>query len=770
MKNNNHQRKNILLADFFSLATILSLLAFWLVFLFLVKNPSIEILLTLGVFSLPLITSAYVLHNRHTKLQEEIFQRELTTQELNYQRDRFSQAIEASRLALWEWDLTTDSMYHSNFSEIFGYKEEEIPHFMGNLSPLVHPDDFPKLRGKLVDTLKGRSDHFQCRFRIKHKSGEWRWIEDHGEVVDRNLHNTQAKKMLGTRRDVTDEQEKDMRLQLAWKIFEASGEATYIVNSDSQVIFVNQAFTEITGYSNDEIVNQNFWSLPFVQSTRDFYQNITERLNQQDRWEGELVQNRANGESYPQWLRVIRVNNSLENKPYTIGIFADLTQTQEAEERLNYLVEHDDLTSLANRVQFYEKLNRQLVKAKAFNQEISVLVFDIDRFKTYNNSLGHKSGDILLQKVANRIYKKLNEKVNLIARMGGNEFAIIYNDSLEGAVNLADELQSLMRKSFKVAGQDIRPTLSIGISCYPNQAKESQQLVNQADQARMSCKSSGGNKIQLYDDSIRQSGIELMRLEQDLRLAIEKNDIEVYYQPKLTLKDKGIYSAEALARWTHPEQGFVSPGVFIPLAEDTGLIEQLGYAVLKKSCQQIADWLSKGIKMQVAVNIAAQQLTSGDLLRQIDELLDEYEIPARLLQLELTESSLMNDADAAINVMHDLRNRGISLAIDDFGTGYSSLSYLQRFPLDILKIDRSFLVNDQNESSAANGNGAGTLTRAIIGLGHGLNLKVVAEGVEEEEQLNILTDLGCDYAQGFYISRPVPAPEFEQVLANYKTH
>lgn len=770
MKNNKNipiKLKDRLLEDIFSFAVIFSLLAFWASFFFIVKNPSTELILLLGFFSCPLLASGYVLYKRQQKLRLEVYSHQKTTKELNYQRDRFSQAIEASRLALWEWDLDSDSMYHSNFKDIFGYEEDEIPHFMGNLRPLVHPDDYPKLRQGLIDTLKGYNQHFQCRFRVQHKNTSWRWLEDHGEVVERHPNSGKAKKMLGTRRDVTDEQQKDVRLQLAWKVFEASSEATYIVNGESEVIFVNQAFSEITGYYPSDLVGKSFWSLPFVKLTNDFYQEVAERLKHQGRWEGELVQTRSNGESYPQWLRVLRVNNSVEKKFYTIGIFSDLTQRNEAEERLSYLVEHDELTSLANRTQFYERLNKQLIKAKMFSQEVSVIVFDIDRFKAYNNSFGHKFGDKLLQEAANRIAQQLNEEVVLVARMGGNEFAVILAQGLEDTLVVAKNLQDLMNQPFHINNQELRLTLSLGISSFPSQASEMQLLVNQADQARLSCKSLGGNRIQVYNDSIRQTSMELMRLEQDLRICLDKNEIEVYYQPKLSLATNKIETAEALARWIHPEQGFISPGVFIPLAERTGLIEQLGYSVLEKSCKQIAKWFNAGKEIQVAVNIAAQQLVSGNLAEQVDKLLEKYEIPARLLQIELTESSLMDDTSTAIDIMHSLRARGVSLAIDDFGTGYSSLSYLQRFPLDILKIDRSFLVNQQKELAANTNLGAGTLTKAIITLGHGLNLAVVAEGVEENDQLAHLKDLGCDYVQGFVISKPVPAKEFEQVLANY---
>ncbi|SFX56282.1 putative bifunctional diguanylate cyclase/phosphodiesterase [Marinospirillum alkaliphilum] len=754
-------------------AALLATLALWWL---LLKTSALSPLLALLFSSLPLVALALLvlrlrqeqqqlvslLEERDQALEQaqQLYQR--STGELGDQRRRFSQAIEASRLGLWDWDLETDSIYHSHFREIFGYEENEIPHFMGHLQPLVHPDDYPRLRQTLIEALKGHTAHFQCRFRIRHKSGEWRWLEDHGEVVDRHEKTGTARRMLGTRRDITEEQEKDDYLQLAWRAFEASAEATYIVSHDSRVIFVNQAFVDITGYSRQDILNQNFWTLPCFAESLDTYKAISRSLRHEGRWEGELQQKRQNGESYPQWLRVVRVTSGFRQDPYTIGIFSDMTQRRAVEARLTYLAQYDELTGLANRSQFYDRMHQVISQVRLTGDPLTLLVFDIDRFKAYNNSLGHHAGDRLLRLVAERISGVLPD-AEIIARTGSNEFAVLLKTTQHQGLIAATELQEQLHQPFYLDHQELRLTLSIGVSCYPEHTHELQVLVNQADQARLRCKTLGGNRIQVYNDEIRQSSLEQLRLEQDLRRALEERSISVYFQPKLELITGEIRAAEALARWHHPEQGNIPPSVFIPLAERTGLIDQLGLLVLELSCEQAARWYREGYNIQVAVNIAAQQVESGSLVRQVDRLLTEHELPARLLELELTESTLMEDAEAAIMEMQSLRNRGVSLAIDDFGTGYSSLSYLQRFPLDVLKIDRSFLVSDHGSKNQ------GTLTRAIIALGHGLGMQVVAEGVEETEQLEELKLLGCDFAQGFVISRPVPAADFTQLLQNRKS-
>ncbi|MBE0506173.1 MAG: EAL domain-containing protein [Marinospirillum sp.] len=704
---------------------------------------------------------AEFLQHEHA-LQQEIQAHAKTHRELTEQRQRIGQAIEASRLGLWDWNLENDSIYHSHFTEIFGYKEDEIPHFMGHLQPLVHPDDYPRLRQTLVSALKGHTAHFQCRFRILHKSGEWRWLEDHGEVVDRHEATGAARRMLGTRRDITEDQEKDDYLQLAWKAFEASGEATYIVDAQSRIIFINQAFVEVTGYSRHEILNQIFWELPCFAKSLGDYKTISRNLRNEGRWEGELTQQRANGETYPQWLRVIRVVSGFQQDSYTIGIFSDMTQRREVEARLNYLAEYDELTGLANRRQFYDRMHQKLAQARLQGKELALLVFDIDRFKAYNNSLGHHAGDQVLKQVAERLSKVLPDAA-IMARTGGNEFAVLLRATESRALMAAEYLQQKLHQPFYLDNQELRLTLSMGISCYPQHTHELQVLINQADQARLRCKTLGGNRIQVYNEEIRQNSLEQLRLEQDLRKALERREIQVYFQPKLELSSGKIIAAEALARWHHPEQGNIPPSVFVPLAERTGLINLLGTLVLDISCAQAASWHQQGYAIQVAVNIAAQQVETGQLVEQVDQLLEQYNLPSRLLELELTESTLMEDAEASIIEMQHLRARGVSLAIDDFGTGYSSLSYLQRFPLNVLKIDRSFLISENGHQNQ------GTLTRAIIALGHGLGMKVVAEGVEEKEQLDELKLLGCDFAQGFIISRPIPANEFNQLLEHYQS-
>ena len=571
---------------------------------------------------------------RTEALHQALVQQKQATAERDAQRERISQALEASRLALWDWDLLTDDLYHAHFYELFGYRTDEMPLQMRVLGQLVHPEDRPQLIQSLVRCLKGDEVHFHSRFRVRHRSGQWRLLEDHGEVIQREPLTGRALRMLGTRRDITEQ--------------------------------------------------------------------------------------------------------------------------QAIEARLSYLTEYDELTGLANRRQFLDRLHQALRQARLHNTSLTLVTFDVDRFKAYNNSLGHEAGDQLLIHVAERL-QQVMQQAHILARTGGNEFALLILDQPETEVlTQVEALQRAIYQPVLLDHQEVRLTVSAGLSNYPTYTRELQGLINQADQARLRAKGLGGDRVLVYDEAMHQSSLEQLRLEQDLRTALEQDALEVWYQPKLDLETNQILSAEALARWHHPEQGSISPATFIPLAEKTGLINWLGQQVLHKAIQQAAVWNQAGRPIQVAVNIAAQQLGEGQLIPVIDELLQTYALPSHLLQLELTESTLMEDAQSAIADMQALQQRGISMAIDDFGTGYSSLSYLQRFPLDVLKIDRSFLINAPLQQGQQN------LTHAIIALGHSLGMAVVAEGVEEAAQLEELRAMGCDQAQGYAISQPLPTQAFTE--------
>lgn len=583
------------------------------------------------------------LSETNKRLKDAVAEQRQTSLKLERNRQRYAKAIEASDLGLWEWDLATDEIYHSHFEQLFGFSEKEVPHFMGHLKPLVHEDDYPALRNAMVDTLKGVTPQFRVQFRVRHKSGQWRWLEDTGRVIDRNPLSGRALKMIGTRRDISDQIIKD--------------------------------------------------------------------------------------------------------------------------EKLSYLANYDDLTNVANRSLFKDRLHIAISQARLNNSNMALILLDIDRFKAINNTLGHEVGDLLLKEIADRLTHHI-QGVDTIARLGADEFAVILDQyhHQSQVSELAEKISKLIHTPIMIDNHELIVSCSMGISLFPKHTRGLNILINQADVARNKVKQQGGSGFEFYSDDLQTGSLERLKMESDLRKALQRNELCVYYQPKLSLSDNKICEAEALVRWNHPETGLISPASFIPIAEETGLISALGEQVLIQSCHQVKVWLDRGVEIKVSVNLSAQQLANDDLVGFIDSTIQDAGIPHRLIELELTESSLIDDPEHTISVLEQLRSLGITLAIDDFGTGYSSLSYLQRFPLDVLKIDRSFLkqINSPDPQEA-------TLTKAIIALGRGLEMKIVAEGVETRAQLEFLCRQDCDFAQGFYISPPVPAQTFYELVENHNS-
>lgn len=703
------------------------------------------------------------LSESNQQLQDAIHRQHLAGLALERSRLRYSKAVEASDLGLWEWDLQTDEIFHSHFEQLFGYAADEVPHFMGHLKPLVHPQDYPVLRTALVDTLKGLTDQFKVQFRIQHKSGQWRWLEDTGRIIERDPRSKRALKMIGTRRDITEQFLKDEKLKLVWQAFESSNEAIFILDENFTLTTLNQALCQITGYQSHELLGIGFEQSPLWQQDPNLNHQIKEQLMQFGVWEGELVEKRKNGESFPEWLKIYRVLSQQAGHSHFVGMFTDLTQRRKAEEKLSYLANYDELTGVANRNLFKDRLHIAISQARLNRTNVALLLVDIDRFKAINNTLGHDIGDQLLQELAERLTTHI-QNVDTIARLGADEFALILDQysHIEQVSTLAEQVASIINTPFMIEEHELIVSSSIGISLFPKHTRGLNILVNQADLARNKVKQLGGAGFEFYSEEMQTGSLERLKMENDLRKALQRDELCVYYQPKVCLKENKIYEAEALVRWNHPESGLISPGSFIPIAEETGLISAIGEQVFVQSCEQIKRWLDNGLSIKVSVNLSAQQLLHNDLVTFIGETIQAHSVPAHLIELELTESSLIEDPERTVEILEQIKTLGITLAIDDFGTGYSSLSYLQRFPLDILKIDRSFL----KEVTSANPQQA-TLTKAIIALGHNLEMKIVAEGVETRAQLDFLKHQDCDYAQGFFISPPVPAQTFFELVERY---
>jgi diguanylate cyclase (GGDEF)-like protein len=477
-------------------------------------------------------------------------------------------------------------------------------------------------------------------------------------------------------------------------------------------------------------------------------------------WQGEVWNRRKNGEIYPEHLTISAVKNAGGETTHYVGMSSDLSQLKQSEELRAHLAHYDPLTDLPNRLLVQSHLTHTLAQAQRQQRQVGVLYLDLDRFKTINDSLGYPVGDELLLVLVKRLSTRMRSE-DMLARLGGDEFLLVLEhiDNPDDAAGVARSLLELLTQPFVLSGgQEVFIGASIGISVFPNDGDKSEQLIQHADAAMFQAKQQGRNTYRFYIDSLTRAAGEHLELETRLRHAISANQLRVYYQPQVDIATGRIIGAEALVRWQDPERGLIPPVQFIPLAEETGLIAAIGEFVLKETCLQGVRWIEAGLPfLTLAVNLSPHQFLRGDISELVSKVLAETGFPADHLELELTESALMEQEEKAVKMLHLLRAQNIRLAIDDFGTGYSSLSYLKRFPLDVLKIDKSF-VDDipfhKDDMEIA----------AIIAMGHTLGFKVLAEGVETAEQLVFLQAKGCDMYQGYLTSPPVPADEFEKLL------
>ncbi|MGZ8247018.1 putative bifunctional diguanylate cyclase/phosphodiesterase [Methylomagnum sp.] len=533
---------------------------------------------------------------------------------------------------------------------------------------------------------------------------------------------------------------------------EHSSSMVLIIDTQGRVEYCNPAFCKITGYTEKEVRGRRASVLMAKETDQHVSVELWNTLNRGETWEGELLERKKNGDLFWCLKYFAPIRNDDGKTTHFVAVSHDITEVKNSEETIRRLAYYDPLTSLPNRTLFKQRLEQIFLAAGRDGTSFAVMYLDLDRFKDINDSLGHDYGDQLLVAVAQRLRECVGDK-DVIARLGGDEFAIIMpelrHQKIAGAA--AATIQQALSRPFALGGHDLFVTASLGISLYPNDHSDVDHLIKMADSAMYNAKDMGRNQFQYYNELPKIVPVEQLSLQNDLRFALERNELQVYYQPKFEMDSEQCHSVEALLRWRHPSRGMVSPGRFIPIAEQTGLIGPIGEWLLRAVSAQIKKWKSEGIDLSVAINLSAQQFRQKNLLSRIDAILEETGVDRTRLEFEITESAVMGNPEQTAEIMRSLKQRGVSLAIDDFGTGYSSLSYLRMFPVDILKIDQSF-VRDIGTPS-----GDTRIVRAIAALAHSLELTVVAEGVETRAQLEFLRQLNCDLIQGYYYSPPLPA-------------
>ncbi len=620
----------------------------------------------------------------------------------------------------------------------------------------VHPDDRPVVAAGWRAALAGTPYDLEHRICV---DGEVRWVRELAELTFDE--HGRAVTGIGTVQDITAQKHAEEQLQLAAQVFANSREAIIITDARGAIVAVNLAFTEITGWPEEEVLGRRAWLLRSHHHDATFYRALRRSVVSSGYWQGEVWSRRRDGSAYPSWMSVTAVRGTDGEVSHYIGIATDMSEHKAAEERIRTLAYYDMLTGLPNRALLAERAELLLDTAERDGSEVALLFIDLDHFKTVNDSLGHSMGDILLQAVATRLRELLRES-DTVARLGGDEFVLLLPRSgPESALRVARKVLEAAQAPYPVGGHHLTVTPSIGISVFPRDATVYEGLLQHADAAMYRAKADGRNTYQFFTAAMNQAAFERLVLESSLRGGVARGEFVLHYQPQMEISSGRLVGAEALLRWNHPELGLVPPDRFIPLAEETGLIAPIGDWVLREACRQNRAWQAAGLPpLPVAVNLSAVQFRHGGLAEAVAAALAESGLEPRYLELELTESILMSDTARTLETLGQLREMGVGLSIDDFGTGYSSLFYLKRFPIQKLKIDRSFV-----RDLAANADDR-AIAAAVVSLGRSLRLRVIAEGVESIDQLSILREQGCDEVQGYLLARPLPAEEFAAALRN----
>jgi diguanylate cyclase (GGDEF)-like protein/PAS domain S-box-containing protein len=545
---------------------------------------------------------------------------------------------------------------------------------------------------------------------------------------------------------------------LAAKVLDSSLSGIYITDTAGNIVQVNRAFSRLTEYSAAEVLGQSPQCMDVECYAATYFKSISDSLERNDRWEGEIQHRRKGGQVFPAWVSITVLRDEQGVIINTISHFSDITEKKNSDHKIHRLAYMDPLTNLPNRSLFADRFAQAISRAKRQNAMVALLFLDLDRFKVTNDSLGYACGDRLLRQAAQRLRDCVRTD-DTVARMGGDEFAVTLGDlsdraaAMTAAAHIAEKIRHVLAEPYLLDEKKVYSGASIGIAFYPSDGAEPSTLMEHADTAMYHAKELGKNNYQFYTASLNDRARERLALEEELRQAIDAAQLELYYQPILSASEGVPVAVEALVRWQHPSRGMIMPNEFIALAEESGLIRPLGTWVLREACAQLRAWQEQGIAVErIAINISAKQFTDGRLVQTLREVMAEYHVDPACIELELTESTLMVDPSFAQQALEELKRVGVRVAIDDFGSGYSSLSHLKHLPIDTLKVDRSFIRGLPAREDKQ-------IVQAILALGKSLDLRTVAEGIENPLQLEFVQGLSCDEVQGFMLSQPMPAKD-----------
>ncbi|NSM23896.1 EAL domain-containing protein [Shewanella sp. ZOR0012] len=666
--------------------------------------------------------------------------------------ERLKLSLWGSGDEMWDWDIETGNIFRSNIWGALEFPRDGHRSGNNDEESNIHPMDQERVREALNKHFYGETDHFEAAYRVKGKDDSWIWILDRAKIVERDDKDN-ALRMTGTIKNISQFKQKEEQLKLFEKAIENISEGMFILDSEYRFVEVNEACCRISQRNRADFIGN---LLTFELYPESFSNQIRSMLKQQGRWASEVEASRGDKSHFHMELTIDAIYDESGELSHYVGVFSDISRRKQQEEELRKLTNNDLLTGLPNRS------NLQVTLGNLVNKEINhaLMVLDLDNFKRINDSLGHQIGDQLLKLVSVRIKSSVPKNTS-IYRLGGDEFAIVLDKTsdISACAAIAGRIIEAFKAVYEIGNEQLVLGASIGIVLYPEDEQSEQALLRKADIAMYHAKSAGGNCYQFYSESFNQHAIKQLEIENLIREGLKDDLFEVYYQPKVDLKHGHVTGMEALVRLNHPILGLIPPNDFIPLAEENGLIIEIGEIVLRKACFAAQKWRELGLfKGRVAVNLSSRQFALPDLQQRIESILRLTQLPAAHLELEITEGTVIKQPEMAIIVMQQLTKMGVNLALDDFGTGYSSLSYLKRFPIHTLKIDKAF-VDDIDKSDRDL-----KMVDSIITIAHNMGLSVVGEGVEQAAQLNILRALNCEEIQGYIFSKAINETEFTQLL------
>ncbi|MDY0205409.1 MAG: EAL domain-containing protein [Pseudomonas sp.] len=681
--------------------------------------------------------------------------------------DRLKLALDAAHEALWDWNLNdSDSVFFSEaYCANLGYSQEEFGNSQQAWQTHLFPEERQRVSKNVMRFMSEGDGHYDSTYRMLHKDQSYRWIRSRGRLIK----DSQGKpvRFIGIAQDITEQRGMEERLKQAHAVFESTHEGVLITDHTNTIVHINPAFSQITGYSAEDVMGQTPRMFQSGRHSAEFYKTLWICLESSDQWSGEIWNRRKNGEILPQYqtIRLIRDENGFIS--HNVAVFSDISILKDSESEINYLSHYDALTGLANRTHLYERLKTTILASIERKKDSAIFLIDLDHFKHINESLGHSLGDQLLQAVAQRFNHISNKNKYTLARVGGDEFVVIceHISTPTKAAAIAQTMIQATKDPFTLDGRNLFISASIGICLFPRSGNSVEEVMRNAGSALTKAKASGRDTFAFYSSELTEQAFQRLRVASELRQALETGGLLLYYQPVYAVDTLQLIGCEALVRWNHPERGLVPPNDFIPIAEENGLISLVDEWVLRQACEQMHIWQEhdQAIQMNfIAVNLSSRSLSNKMLAKTVEKTLKDTHIAPQFLELEVTESAVLEEPDNADSMLKQLRQLGVRLSIDDFGTGYSSLSRLKTLPVHKLKIDQSFISNlPSNVEDAA-------IVRAILALGKSIGLEVQAEGIETAEQMLFLQELDCPLGQGYWFGRPMPAEDFSKLLTDNK--